>query len=352
MTPVSGYAAHDAASALVPFHFERRALRPNDVSIDILYCGVCHTDLHHARDHWHHTIFPVVPGHEIVGRVAAVGSGVRSFGIGDHVAVGCMVDSCQECDQCRRGMEQMCRKGLTVTYNDRDRQTGDITYGGYSNAIVVREEFVLRVPKTLDISRVAPLLCAGITTYSPMREWKIGPGSRLAVIGLGGLGHMAVKIGAALGAEVTVVTSTPAKRKDALGLGAHHSLLSADAAALKASRSSYDLVLDTIPVPHDITLFLSLLDVESTYCLVGAADAQLSIPAALLLDGRKRVTGSPIGGLRETQILLDLCAAKNVLPECESIAMKDINLAFDRMERNDVKYRFVIDMATLAADSN
>ncbi len=215
MNRAFAYAAHDAHSALVPFHFERRGLRRNDVLIDILFCGVCHTDLHQARDHWRNTIFPVVPGHEIVGRVAALGTDVALFKVGDRVAVGCMVDSCQECDQCHRGMEQMCRKGLTLTYNGKDRQTGEPTYGGYSNSIVVREEFVLRVPETLDISRVAPLLCAGISTYSPLREWNIGPGSRLGVVGLGGLGHMAVKLGVALGSEVTVVTRTPDKRADA-----------------------------------------------------------------------------------------------------------------------------------------
>ncbi|WP_242124252.1 NAD(P)-dependent alcohol dehydrogenase [Sphingobium sp. Sx8-8] len=350
MTQAIGYAAKDAQSPLAPFHFERRDLRDEDVAIEILYCGVCHSDLHQARNDWHSSMYPLVPGHEIVGTVTAVGPKVSKMAVGQKVAVGCMVDSCLSCDQCDRGMEQMCRKGATMTYNGKDRQTGDLTFGGYSDHIVVREEFVLTVPDSLDMERAAPLLCAGITTWSPLREWKVGPGSRVGVIGLGGLGHMAVKLAAGLGADVTVITTSPEKEADALKLGANRVLLSKDPEAMKKGRSSFDLIIDTVPVAHDIQPYLPLLDVESTLVLVGAIDMLPSFHSGHILGGRRRIAGSPIGGIAETQELLDFCAEKNILPECETIAIQDINGAYERMERSDVKYRFVIDLASLSAD--
>jgi len=342
-----GYATSDASTPLGTFHFDRRALRADDVRIDILYCGVCHSDLHTARNDWGGTVYPCCPGHEIVGRVAAVGPDVRKFREGDLAAVGCLVDSCMECDQCRKGEEQLCRNRATGTYNGRDRVTGELTYGGYSDHIVVREAFVLRVPDGLDPERAAPLLCAGITTYSPLRKWNAGPGTRLGVAGLGGLGHMAVKLGAALGCDVTVITGSESKRQDALNLGAHEVLLSSDREAMKARGPSFDLIIDTIPVAHKLQPYLPLLDIDGTLVIVGAIDQLPPFHTGLLLGGRRRVSGSPIGGIAETQEMLDFCAEHGVLPDCETIAMRDINHAYERMERSDVKYRFVIDMASL-----
>ncbi|HRD47144.1 MAG TPA: NAD(P)-dependent alcohol dehydrogenase [Caulobacter sp.] len=345
-----GYAAQDAASPLAAFHFERRALRPDDVRIDILYCGVCHSDLHTARNDWGGTIYPCCPGHEIVGRVSAVGPQVRRFREGDLAAVGCLVDSCMDCDQCRKGEEQLCRNRSTGTYNGKDRITGDPTFGGYSDHIVVREAFVLKIPDGLDVARAAPLLCAGITTYSPLKTWKAGPGTRLGVAGLGGLGHMAVKFGVAMGCEVTVITGSESKRSDAQALGAQHVLLSSDRDAMKAARNGFDLIIDTIPVAHKLQPYLPLLDIDGSLVIVGAIDELPPFHSGLLLGGRRRVSGSPIGGIAETQEMLDFCAARGVLPECEQIAIQDINHAYERMERSDVKYRFVIDMASLAKE--
>ena len=342
-----GYAAQHREAPLAPFKFERRALRPNDVAMQILYCGVCHSDLHQARDDWGFSRYPIVPGHEIVGRVTEVGSQVTRYKVGDAVAVGCMVDSCQQCDQCRKGEEQLCRENNTQTYNSLDRITREPTYGGYSKHLVVREEFVLRVPDGLDLAKAAPLLCAGITTYSPLHTWNAGPGSRVAVIGLGGLGHMAVKLAAGLGADVTVLSRTPDKLDDARALGADKLLVSSDAKAMAAARSSFDLIIDTVPVRHDVSPYMSLLDVDGTLVIVGQVgpiDEQLTVPFIL---GRRRLAGSPIGGIAQTQEMLDFCAKKNILPECEMIRMDQINEAFERMQRSDVRYRFVIDMASL-----
>ncbi|MGB6119325.1 MAG: NAD(P)-dependent alcohol dehydrogenase [Mesorhizobium sp.] len=344
-----GYAAETATSQLKPFSFERRDLRAEDVALDILYCGVCHSDLHQARNDWGNSVYPVIPGHEIVGRVADVGSSVSKFRKGDLVAVGCMVDSCLSCDQCKRGEEQYCRSGMTATYNGKDRITGENTFGGYTKAAVVREEFVLRVPDGLDIAKAGPLLCAGITVWSPLREWNVGPGTRLAVAGLGGLGHMGVKLAHALGAEVTVITTSESKIADAKALGADHVLISKDKDAMRKARASFDFLLNTIPVPHDMSPYLSLLDIDGTMVIVGAIGMMPGFHSGHLVGGRKRVSGSAIGGIRQTQELLDFCADKNVLPDCEMIAMADINHAYERMERSDVKYRFVIDMSTLAA---
>jgi uncharacterized zinc-type alcohol dehydrogenase-like protein len=345
-----GYAARDASTPLSAFHFERRALRPDDVRIDILYCGVCHSDLHQARNDWGGTLYPCCPGHEIVGRVSAVGPQVRKFREGDMAAVGCLVDSCMTCDQCLKGEEQLCRNRSTGTYNGKDRITGEVTYGGYTDHIVVREAFVLKVPDGLDITRAAPLLCAGITTYSPLRKWNAGPGTRLGVAGLGGLGHMAVKLGVAMGADVTVITGSPGKRDDAHALGAHRVLLSGERDAMKASASSFDLIIDTIPVAHRLQPYLPLLDIDGSLVIVGAIAELPPFHSGLLLGGRRRVSGSPIGGIAETQGMLDFCAEKGVLPDCETIDIQDINHAYERMERSDVKYRFVIDMASLARE--
>jgi alcohol dehydrogenase (NADP+) len=350
MTQALGYAAHDTAGQMIPFHFDRRALRANDVGVEILYCGVCHSDLHQARNDWKGTHYPLVPGHEIVGRVTSTGPAVSRFKEGDLVAVGCMVDSCLACEQCDAGDEQYCAHGNTQTYNSKDRETGDTTYGGYSDQIVVREEFVLRIPDGLDIARAAPLLCAGVTTYSPLRHWKIGVGHKVGVVGLGGLGHMGVKLAVGLGADVTVITTSPSKEKDALALGAHQVLLFTDKAAMRAAQRSFDFILDTVPVGHDVSPYMVLLRPNGALVIVGAVDSLPSMHSAMLLGGRKTLAGSAIGGIAETQELLDFCAAKNILPDCETIAIQDINHAFERMERSDVKYRFVIDMASLAKD--
>ena len=347
-----GYAAGAADAPLVPFDFERRDLRPNDVAMEVLYCGVCHSDLHQSRNDWGWSRYPLVPGHEIVGRIIAVGGEVTRYKAGDHVAVGCMVDSCQECDQCRNGLEQLCRKGNVQTYSDTDRFSCEPlapTYGGYSKHLVVREEFALRVPDGLDISKAAPLLCAGITTYSPLRTWNVGPGSRVGVVGLGGLGHMAVKLATAMGADVTVLSRTRAKEANALALGADRLLVSSDAEAMKTAASSFDLIIDTVPVKHDINPYVPLLDVDGTLVLVGQV-GPLSEPSTVpLLLGRRRIAGSPIGGIAETQEMLNFCAKAGVLPDVEMIRIDQINDAFARLERADVRYRFVIDMASLAA---
>jgi uncharacterized zinc-type alcohol dehydrogenase-like protein len=344
----NGYAAQSPTTPLAPLLFDRRDLRPNDVAMEVLYCGVCHSDLHTARNDWGGTVYPAVPGHEIVGRVTAIGADVTRYKIGDHVAVGCIVDSCQHCDQCHKGEEQYCRNGRTDTYNAPDRITGDNNFGGYSKHLVVREEFVLRVPGALDLAKTGPLLCAGITTYSPLRTWNVGPGSRVGVIGLGGLGHMAVKLAAAMGAHVTVMSRTADKKADALALGADELLVSTDPAAMKKAASTFDLIIDTVPVKHNIDPYMPLLDIDGTLVIVGQVgplNEPSTVPAIL---GRRRVAGSLIGGIAETQEMLDFCARKNILPDVEMIRMDQINEAFDRMERADVRYRFVIDMASLA----
>lgn len=344
---VKAYSAADSTAALEPVEIERRALRPTDVAIDILYCGVCHSDLHQARNDWGNTIYPCVPGHEIVGRVTAVGAQASKFAVGDTVAIGCLVDSCQQCAPCDEGLEQFCQKGPTATYNGRDRQDGSLTMGGYSSAVVADEKFVLRVPDGLDPERAGPLLCAGITTWSPLRHWKVGPGSKVAVVGLGGLGHMGVKLAVALGADVTVITTSPDKADDARALGAHDVLVSKDPAAMKAAAGKFDFILDTVPVAHELAPYLMLLARDGALVIVGAIDMVPPFHSGMLLYGRRSVSASMIGGIPETQELLDFCGEHGIHPECETIAMTDINHAFERMERSDVKYRFVIDMATL-----
>lgn len=345
-----GYAAQSAESELAPWTFERRALRDNDVAIEILYCGVCHTDLHQTRDDWPDwapTAYPCVPGHEIIGRVIEIGATVIRHAVGDAVAVGTIIDSCQHCDQCHRGEEQMCREWPTITYNSQDRVDGMPTYGGYSKHIVVREEFVLRLPEGLDPARAGPLLCAGITVYSPLRTWNVGPGSRVGVIGIGGLGHLAVRLAAGMGASVTVMTRTDAKANEAKVLGADRVLLSTSNEAMTSAASSFDVIIDTIPVRHDVSPYVGLLDIEGVLVVVGNLGAMEGFNTLPLITGRRRITGSPAGGIAETQELLDFCARMQILPEVEMIGVDDIGDAFARMERGDVRYRFVIDMASL-----
>ncbi|TCL05829.1 NAD(P)-dependent alcohol dehydrogenase [Sodalis ligni] len=346
-----GYAALNANTPLAPFIFERRALRDNDVAIEILYCGVCHSDLHQSRDDWKDwgpTAYPCVPGHEIIGRVVETGAGVTRHAVGQWVAVGTIIDSCQHCDQCRRDEEQMCREYPTVTYNGHDRISGEITRGGYSKHIVVREEFVLKLPDGLDPSRAAPLLCAGITVYSPLRTWHVGPGSRVGVIGIGGLGHLAVRLAAGLGAIVTIITRTAEKAAEAKALGAEKMLLSTSTEDMSAANASFDVIIDTVPVSHDVSPYVQLLDVEGALVIVGNLGDMAGFNTLPLIMGRRRITGSPSGGIAQTQEMLDFCARKGILPDCEIIPMQDINQAFERMEHGEVKYRFVIDMASLA----
>ena len=347
---VLGYAAHAPQDALVPYRFDRRDPRPDDVAIDILYCGVCHSDLHTARNDWGWTTYPVVPGHEIIGRVAAVGAAVTRFKPGDTVGVGCMVDACGHCGPCERGLEQYCAEGATYTYGSEDRHDHATTRGGYSERIVVSEKFVLRVPESLDLKAAAPLLCAGITTWSPLRHWGAGPGTRVAVVGLGGLGHMALKFARALEADVTLFTRSRGKEADALRLGAHHVVDSTDAAALAAVRGRFDLVIDTVPVVHDLNPYLPTLALDGTLVLVGyLGPLQPLLDTTPLVLQRKAVAGSLIGGIPETQEMLDFCGRHGIVSDIEVIRMQDINLAYERLLKSEVKYRFVIDMASLRA---
>jgi uncharacterized zinc-type alcohol dehydrogenase-like protein len=347
---VSAYAAHSATAPLAPFTAERREPRPDDVVIDIAFCGVCHSDLHQARNDWHNSQYPMVPGHEIIGRVSAVGDAVTRFRAGDQVGVGCMVDSCQQCASCDRGLEQYCRNGSTLTYNGVDRKDGRPTFGGYSKRIVVNEKFVLRIPEGLDPAGAAPLLCAGITTWSPLRHWNIGPGSKVAVVGLGGLGHMALKLARALGADVSLFTRSPGKEEDALRLGAHRVVLSTDAAQMKDAVGRFDLVIDTVPYAHDLNPYLATVAQDGALVIVGyLGPIEPALSSIGLLRGRKSVSASAIGGIAETQEMLDFCGEHGITSDIEVIPMQDIEQAYARMLRSDVKYRFVIDLATLDA---
>lgn len=350
MLETKGYAAQNATSPLAPYRFQRRAPGANDVQIEILYCGVCHSDLHTARNEWNNTLYPSVPGHEIVGRVVAVGSSVSQFKPGDTVGVGCMVDSCQHCASCNEGLEQYCEKGFVGTYNGPAFGGGENTYGGYSDNIVVDEKFVLRISHTENLAAVAPLLCAGITTYSPLRQWKVGPGQKVGVVGLGGLGHMAVKIAAAMGAHVVLFTTSPDKREDALRLGAKEVVVSKNADEMAAHVNSFDFILNTVAAPHNLDAFVNLLKRDATMTLVGAPATPHPSPSVFgLIFKRRRIAGSLIGGIAETQEMLDFCAEHNIVSDIEMIDMQQINEAYERMLKSDVKYRFVIDMATLDA---
>ncbi len=347
-----GYAAHSADAHMVPHHFERRALRPNDVAIEILYSGICHSDLHTVNGDWGPQNYPLVPGHEIVGRVMEVGPEVTKYKAGDRVAVGCMVDSCQDCDQCHNHEEQFCRNGMTATYGSPDRVTGETTQGGYSKHIIAREEFVLSVPDKLDISRTAPILCAGITTYSPLRTWKVGEGSRVGVIGLGGLGHMAVKLAVAMGAEVTVISRSTSKEEKARAIGARGILASTDADSMTAAASSFDLIIDTVPVEHDLNIYTPLLDIDGSLVIVGQVGTVGEPFTGPLIMGRRRVAGSLIGGIKETQEVLDFCAEHGIHPECKMITPAEVNDAFEHLRKGDVAHRFVMDMTKMEDDAS
>ena len=348
MTACLAYGAAGATAALAPMSIERRALRADDVAIEIAYCGICHTDLHQVRNDWNTTTYPCVPGHEIVGHVTAVGSAVTKFAVGDPVGVGCLVDSCQACEACAEGDEQQCLRRSTPTYNGKDRITGEPTFGGYSQNIVVRDKFVVKVPANLDIAKAAPLLCAGITAWTPLRRWKVGPGSKVAVVGLGGLGHMGVKLAAALGAEVTMITTSASKAADARALGAQHVLISTDPAAMKAAAGKFDLIYDTIPRRHDINPYVMLLGRKAVLVIVGAIDLMEPFHSGLLVRNDHVIAGSMIGGIPATQEMLDFCGEHDILPLCEMIRMDEVNTAYERLLANDVKYRFVIDMGSLA----
>jgi len=346
--PAHAYAAQSAETPLAPFAFERRAPGPGDVAIEILFCGVCHSDLHTVRGEWPGVTYPCVPGHEIVGRVSAVGADVAGFKAGDRVAVGCLVDSCQHCDPCKRGLEQYCEVGPTGTYGGVEKQSGLPTYGGYSDRIVVRQEFVLRMPDSLDLAAAAPLLCAGITTYSPLRHWGAGPGKQVGVVGLGGLGHMAVKLAHAMGAEVTLFTTSPGKEADARRLGASQVVISTDREAMRAQRRKFDLIINTVAVPMNLDPYIAALTLDGAMVLVGAPPEAHKSPSVFpLLMARRSIAGSSIGGIAETQEMLDFCAERGVASDIEIIPIQEIEAAYARMLKSDVKYRFVIDLQSL-----
>lgn len=349
-TTAKAFAARSAGSGLAPLVINRRAPRAQDVEIEILYCGVCHSDLHTVRNEWNEvmpTVYPCVPGHEIVGRVVKAGSAVRKFREGDLAAVGCMVDSCRHCPSCLAGEEQYCEHGMTLTYNSEDKILGGVTYGGYSERIVVDEACVLRVPNGLDPAGAAPLLCAGITTYSPLRHWKAGKGKKVGIVGLGGLGHMGLKFAHAFGAHVALFTTSPHKAADAVRLGADEVIVSTDPAAMQKQERSFDFILDAVSAEHDLNAYLQLLKRDGTMTLVGAPSKPAPVAAFNLIIGRRQLAGSAIGGIRETQEMLDFCGEKGITSDIELIPIEKINEAYERLLKGDVKYRFVIDIASL-----
>lgn len=347
MQETKAYAAQSATDTLKQFIIRRREPGPKDVQIEILYCGVCHSDIHQVRNEWNNTKYPIVPGHEIIGRVVRVGKDVKKFKEGDMAGVGCLVDSCRTCTNCRDGLEQFCDNGSTATYNSFEKDGATVTYGGYSDKIVVTEDFALKIPASLPADASAPLLCAGITTYSPLRYWKIGKGHKLGVVGLGGLGHMAVKFGVSFGAEVTMISTSPEKEKDAHHLGAHHFLFSRDASQITEKKNHFDFILNTVSAPHDYNMYLSMLNTNGVMICVGAPPEQAHVIPFSLIGRRRSLAGSLIGGLPETQEMLDYCGKNNITCDIELINMNEINEAFERMINGDVKYRFVIDMKTI-----
>lgn len=347
MITAKGYAATSPESPLAPWSFKRREVGPLDVRFDISHCGVCHSDLHLARNEWGFSNYPMVPGHELVGHVVEVGAQVTKFKIGDKVGAGCMVDSCQHCVNCAQHLEQHCLNGATQTYNSPEAATKAFTYGGYSNTVVVTEKFVLSLPENLAMEGIAPLLCAGITTYSPLRHWKVGPGHKVAVLGLGGLGHMAVKFAVSFGADVTILSTSPSKKADAERLGAHHFVVTSDPAQMAAAAHNFDFIVNTVSAPHDYNAYINLLKTNGTIICVGAPPAPAAIAMFGLIMNRISVAGSTIGGIAETQEMLDYCGAHNIVSDIELINIKDIEAAYARMLKGDVRYRFVIDMATL-----
>lgn len=347
MPTSKGYAASNAQSPLAPFDFSRREPGSTEIAVEILFCGVCHSDLHMARNEWGQSMYPLVPGHEIVGRVTAAGSKVTRFKPGQIAAIGVIVDSCRKCAPCGRGEEHYCTEGATLTYANKDRVDGSITMGGYSNNYVVDERFAHTVPANLDLAAVAPLLCAGITTYSPLRHWKVGPGKKVGIVGLGGLGHMALKFAHSFGAHVVQFTTSPRKKEDAMRLGADEVVVSTDADAMKAHANSFDLVLDAVSAPHSVDDYLSLLKQDSTMTLVGLPEKPPSFSVFNLITRRASIAGSMIGGMPETQEMLDYCGKHNIAADVEVIPIQKVNEAFERMLKQDVKYRFVIDMSSL-----
>jgi alcohol dehydrogenase (NADP+) len=350
MLKAHGYATQNVDSPLAPFKFERRNPGPYDVQIAILYCGVCHSDIHQARNEWGNAAYPMVPGHEIIGKVTALGKDVTGFKIGETVGVGCLVDSCRVCPDCQENLEQFCN-APTFTYNSPDTVLGGNTYGGYSSQIVVDQHFVLRISDKLDPAAAAPLLCAGITTYSPLRHWKVGKGDKVGIVGLGGLGHMGVKFARAMGAHVVVFTTSANKVDDAIKLGAHEVVISKESDAMQKHRLSFDFILNTVAAPHDLDSFTDLLKRDGTLCLVGVPDHPHPSPSVgNLIFKRRQIAGSLIGGLKETQEMLDFCAEHNIVSEIEIIPIQKINEAYERMLKSDVKYRFVIDLASLDAN--
>ena len=345
---VKAYAAAAATSPLASSTIARREPGVDDVQIEILFCGVCQSDLHTARNEWGGTIYPCVPGHEVVGRITKVGSAVTRFKVGQLAGVGCLVDSCRTCPSCSAGLEQFCEKGFTLTYNSPDKHLGGITYGGYSQSITVTQDFVLRIPENLSLAAVAPLLCAGITTYSPLRHWKVGPGQKVGIVGLGGLGHMGVKFARAFGAHVVLFTTSPNKVEDAMRLGAHEVVVSTRPEEMARHAGSFDFILDAVSAVHDLNAYLMLLKRDGTMTLVGAPEKPASVAAFPLIFGRRRLAGSLIGGIAETQEMLDFCGQHGITCDIELIRMEQINSAYERMLKSDVKYRFVIDMASLS----
>ncbi len=348
MPLTSSFAAQSATSPLAPYEITRREVGPTDVQIDIEYCGVCHTDIHQSKNDWGASNYPVVPGHEIVGKVITLGSEVKYLKIGQRVAVGCFVDSCHTCSSCKADLEQYCLNGFTATYNSTTKDPGGFTYGGYSKSIVVDTHFVLTIPDGLDPAGAAPLLCAGITTYSPLRHWDIKSGMTVGIIGLGGLGHMGVKLSHAMGAKTVMITTSKNKAADAMKLGADEVLISTDAVAMNAMTNQFDFLLNTIPVPHDFNHYMPLLKVDGTMCIVGSVGPTAELNTGPLIFGRKSVAGSLVGGIKETQEMLEFCAKHNIVSEIEVIKMEEINYAYERMLKSDVKYRFVIDMNSLS----
>jgi alcohol dehydrogenase (NADP+) len=346
MIAVNGYGTTSKTSPIAPINFERREVGDDDILIDIMYCGVCHSDIHMARSEWGPAVYPIVPGHEIVGKISAVGKKVKKFKVGELAGVGVFVDSCRECDSCKSHLEQYCHEGFTPTYNGFYRD-GSPTFGGYSAKYVIDQKYALHIPFTQNLEVVAPLLCAGITTYSPLKFAKVGKGHKVAVLGLGGLGHMGVKFAAAFGAEVTMLSTSPSKEADAKRLGAKHFALITDKEKMKSLKNSFDFILNTVAAKHDINKILDLLKVDGKMLLVGIPPEPHQLGAGVLLGKRRSIIGSNIGGIKETQEMLDFCAKKNIVSDVEMIAMKDINEAYDRILKSDVKYRFVIDMKTL-----
>lgn len=347
MIATKAFAAQSATTPLGPFTFDRREPGAHDVQIEILYCGVCHSDIHQVRNEWGGSMYPMVPGHEIVGRVTHVGASVSKFAVGDLAGVGCFVDSCRTCPNCEAGIEQYCDSGMTGTYNSVERDTKKPTYGGYSTQIVVDENYTLKVSPKLPLERVAPLLCAGITTYSPLRHVGVGKGHRVGVLGLGGLGHMAVKFAVAFGAEVTMLSSSASKEKDAAMLGAHHFALTSDTAKMKSLSNHFDFILNTVSAQHDYSPYLNLLRTDGTMIVVGVPPTPSAVPAIQLIMKRRSIIGSLIGGIKETQEMLDFCAEHNIVSDVEVIKIQEINEAYERMLKGDVRYRFVIDTASL-----